>query len=165
MFAAVATQLAALGHVLGGGAIPDPAMLLRSPSSSAVRCPGSPRAARTRRRSSVLAASQLLFHVAFALTAHHASVTAMEPLVAGAARMVAFHLFAALAASWLMAGGESTLFRLFAALHRVLVAAASPAGGQAAPAVDRRDHRRGGWTLLRAGLSSLRSRRGPPLRG
>ena len=77
--------------------------------------------------------------------------------------MLAFHLFAALAAAALMAGGESTLFRLFAALHRVLVRHRLAQPVLLAP----------GWTAvitggsggvrLRSGELCQVSRRGPPL--
>jgi len=122
VFAVLATQLAALGHVMGGGQLPDPAVLL----TIAVFLGGSLSGMAARRRTgaqifAVLAASQLVFHIAFAVTATHAEHGAGGPL--DAPRMLAFHLFAALAASALMSGGESTLFRLFAALHRVLVRA------------------------------------------
>jgi len=158
VFALVATQLAALGHVMGGGHLPDPAMLL----TIGVFLGGSLSGAATRRRTlpeifAVLVASQLLFHLAFQVTVHHASSV-------DTGRMLVFHLFAALAASWVMANGESTLFRLFAALHRVIL---MPTRGRPAielaptwPAVIT-----GGGQVqrLRAGALSLPSRRGPPV--
>jgi hypothetical protein len=78
--------------------------------------------------------------------------------------MLTFHLFAALAASALMGGTESMLFRLFAALHRVIESATrSRRPVELAPT----------WTAvitagddvfrLRAGALSVPSRRGPPL--
>lgn len=167
VFAAVATQLAVLGHVLGGGAIPDLDILL----PVTILLGGSLTGFAGRRRSlaqifGALAASQLLFHVAFALTTHHGgSVTSMEPLVAGAARMVAFHLMAALAASWVMAHGESTLFRLFAALRRVLVPSRRPLTVRLSPRWTAVITGGAGGRLLLTGLGSLSSRRGPPLRG
>ena len=158
VFALVASQLAALGHVVGGGQLPDPAMLL----TIGFFLGGSISGLCTRRRTgpqifAVLAASQLIFHLAFQVTVHHSS-----PVDGG--RMLAFHLFAALGAAWLMSSGESMLFRLFAALHRVIV---WPTRGR--PAVEIAPS----WTAmitggadvvrLRAGALSLPSRRGPPL--
>ena len=112
--AAVATELAALGHVVGGGALPDPAVLV----TVGVFVGGAAASVATRRRSGlqifgVLAASQLLFHAAFAATAHHGG-----PVDAG--RMLAFHVLSAVIASWLLAGGDATLFGLFTMLRRTL---------------------------------------------
>jgi hypothetical protein len=162
VFAVLATQLAALGHVMGGGLLPDPAVLL----TIAVFLGGSLSGLATRRRTvtqifAVLAASQLVFHADFEVTATHAGHGAGGPL--DTPRMLVFHLFAALAAAALMAGGESTLFRLFAALHRVLVRVRIVQAVVLAP----------GWTAvitgssgavrLRSGVLSQVSRRGPPL--
>jgi hypothetical protein len=158
VFALVATQLAALGHVVGGGHLPDPAMLL----TIGVFLGGSLSGLCTRRRTgpqifAMLVASQVVFHFAFQVTVHHASSV-------DAGRMIAFHLIAALGAAWVMSSGESTLFRLFAALHRVV---RWPTRGR--PAVELAPT----WTAvitggaeavrLRAGARSLPSRRGPPL--
>ena len=115
VFAVVATQLAAMGHLLGGGQLPDVPVLL----TVAVFLGGALSGLARIRRPGwqiflALVGSQLAFHTLFEITAHHDG-----SLDAG--RMLVFHLFAALAASWLMANGESMLFRLFAALHRVLV--------------------------------------------
>ncbi len=158
VFALVATQLAALGHVLGGGQLPDPAMLL----TIGVFLGGSLSGLCTRRRTgpqifAVLVASQVVFHLAFQVTVHHASSV-------DAGRMLTFHLFAALAASALMSGGESMLFRLFAALHRVIES--TTRGRRAVELAPT-------WTAvittgadvvrLRAGALSVPSRRGPPL--
>ena len=76
--------------------------------------------------------------------------------------MVAFHLIAALATSWLLTSGEGTLFRLFGALRRVLTAGrpilvVPPLPGWTVSAGDG-----GGAVRLRAGELSLISRRGPP---
>ena len=79
--------------------------------------------------------------------------------------MLLFHLVAAALTAALLAGGESMLFRLFAALHRVLLAGSDPLDGLAAAGLDRGDHRRGRWTLLRETVASAVSRRGPPVSG
>ena len=109
--------------------------------------------------------SQLVFHAAFLLTADHAG-HAGQPVTGtpvGTAQMLAFHLIAALATSWLMTRGESTLFRLFAALQRVLAAGprilvVPPTPGWTVSVGDG-----GGAAKLRgAGKLSLISRRGPP---
>ncbi len=167
VFAAVATQLAALGHVLGGGAVPDVDVLL----PVTVLLGGSLTGFAGRRRSFgqiffALTASQLLFHLAFTLTTHDGdSDGAPLPLgvVAGTGAMVAFHLLAALAASWVMAHGESTLFRLFAALRRVLVPARRPVTVRLSPSWTAVITGGAGGRLLLTGLGSVRSRRGPPL--
>ena len=161
IFALVATQLAALGHLMAGGAVPDGAQLI----TVTVFLGGSVSGFGHRRRNTpqivgALLASQLAFHLAFALTAH--SETTEPAMGAGAGRMVAFHVLAAVVAGWVMAAGESTLFRLFSALHRVLlVAAPRPAIGLSP-----------GWTaLVPEGTVGIRlsacelsagSRRGPP---
>ena len=158
IFALVATQLAALGHVMGGGRLPDPATLL----TIGVFLGGSLSGLCTSKRGgpqifAALVASQLLFHLAFQVTLHHT-----EPVDAG--RMLMFHLFSALAAAWLMTGGESTLFRLFAALHRVIAAPPSaPAAVELAPTWVAVVTDGGQVVRLRAGALSLPSRRGPPL--
>jgi hypothetical protein len=162
VFAVLATQLAVLGHVMGGGHLPDPAVLL----TIAVFLGGSLSGLAARRRNgaqifAVLAASQLVFHIAFAVTATHAGHGAGDPL--DAPRMLAFHLFAALAATALMAGGESTLFRLFAALHRVLVRTRLAPPVVLAPAWTAVITGGSGGVRLRSGELTRVSRRGPPL--
>ena len=147
---------------MGGGQLPDPAVLL----TIAVFLGGSLSGLATRRRTgtqifAVLAASQLVFHVAFAITATHAGHGAGGPL--DAPRMLTFHLFAALAASALMARGESTLFRLFAALHRVLVRVPLIRPVVLAPAWTAVIPGGSGGLRLRSGELSLLSRRGPPM--
>ena len=157
VFAVVASQLAAMGHLLGGGHLPDVTVLI----TVAVFLGGSLSGLARRRRPGWqiflgMLASQLAFHTAFEVTAHHDG-----PM--NAARMLVFHLFAAMAASWLMAGGESMLFRLFAALHRVLAplrripAIAFPPNWTAVISGDAAGGR------LRVPEVSVVSRRGPPL--
>lgn len=166
IFAVVATQLAALGHLLAGGALPNPAVLL----TLTVFLGGSLSGFAGRRRSGpqifgALLASQLVFHLALTLTAHPMEghpMAAQAGGSGGAERMIAFHIVAAVVASWVMASGESTMFRLFSALHRVLRLAPTKATIDASPA----------WTaLIPTGTVGVRpsaadlstaSRRGPP---
>ncbi len=123
VFAVAASLLAALGHVLAGGGLPDPAVLI----TVTVFLGGSLSGFTGGRRTGLqivaaLLASQLAFHLTFSLAAHP---TAGEPAGVGEpARMIALHVLAAVAVGWLMTAGESTLFRLFAALHRALLSTA-----------------------------------------
>ncbi len=173
LFAVIATLLAALGHLLAGGALPDPVVLV----TVTVFLGGSVSGFTGRRSTGpqILAAmltSQLAFHLAFSLMATpmaghgmagHGMASGGLPAGTGeSAGMVAFHVVAALATSWVMTGGESSLFRLFAALHRVLLDAVRTPPVALSP----------GWTALvpaaAAGLQlsvaelSAGSRRGPP---
>ena len=125
VFAVLAGQLAALGHLLGGGALPDPAVLI----TVTVFLGGAVSSLARRRRTGpqilgMLVLSQVVFHAVFLLTAGHAVHPGRpeDSISVGAAQMVAFHLIAALATSWLLTSGEGTLFRLFGALRRVLAA-------------------------------------------
>jgi hypothetical protein len=160
VFAVVATELAALGHVLGGGDLPDVSVMITVTVFLGGSLSGLANSKRTGPQIfAALVLSQLAFHAAFQVTAHHAS-NADGPM--DIRRMLVFHVLAALAASWLMAGGESMLFRLFAVLHRVLVP------GQTALAIGLPPT----WTAvvtgggrpvhMRAGELSAGSRRGPP---
>jgi hypothetical protein len=164
-FAVLAGQLAALGHLLGGGALPDPAVLI----TVTVFLGGAASSLARRRRTGpqilgLLAASQIVFHAVFLLTAGHGG-HAGQPAVAGSvgtAQMIAFHLIAALATSWLLTHGEDTVFRLFAALRRVLasgprILVVPPLPGWTVAVGDG-----SGAVRLRAGELSLISRRGPP---
>jgi hypothetical protein len=160
VFAVVATQIAALGHLLGGGDLPDVAVLI----TVTVFLGGSLSGLANRQRTAPqifagLVLSQLAFHAAFQVTAHHAT-HADGPI--GTGRMLIFHLFAALAATWVMAGGENMLFRLFAALHRVLVPAQTAAAIGLPPTWTAVVTGGGRAVLMRAGELSAGSRRGPP---
>lgn len=161
VFAVLATQLAALGHVLGGGSLPDPAVLI---TVAVFLCGSLSGLVKTRRTGlqifAVLAASQLVFHAVFAVTADHAGHPSGSSSVTAA--MLLFHLFAALATAAVMAGGESTLFRLFAALHRVLVPAPLIQVVQAAPSWTAVMTGGCGGLRLRSGELSPLTRRGPP---
>lgn len=154
-FAAVATALAALGHVNGGGHPPDPAILI----VLAVLVAASVSGLADRRLSglqitAMLAASQVCFHLLFEVTAHQSGSVDV-------ARMVSFHLFAAAASAWVLTVGESALFRLFAALHRLIVRLHPSSPIRLGPS----------WTALLAdrpapglyqALAACISRRGPP---
>ena len=155
VFAVVATSLAALGHVSGGHA-PDPAILILL----AVLVAGTVSGTADRRLgglqiTAMLAASQVCFHLLFEVTAHQSGPVDV-------ARMVSFHLFAAAASAWLMTVGESALFRLFAALHRLIVRFRVAAPICVAPS----------WTAIladrcclgqRRSLTASLTRRGPPV--
>jgi len=167
-FAVLAGQLAALGHHLGGGALPDPAVLM----TVTLFLGGAVCSLARRRRTGpqilgMLLLSQVVFHAAFLLTADHSGhagqpVTMGTPGAAATAQMLAFHLIAALATAWLLTRGEDTLFRLFAALRRVLangprILVVPPLPGWTVSVGDG-----SGAAKLRAGELSLISRRGPP---
>lgn len=156
VFAGVASQLAALGHVWAGGALPDPALLI----VVSVVLGGAVTGLTRRRRTfpeilAALVAAQLAFHVMVEATAHH--VDHVDD-----ARMVVFHLVAALGSAWVMTAGESSLFKLFAAVHRVLVGRALRPRVLDQPS----------WTvktaeqsnpLRESGVLTSVSRRGPPV--
>lgn len=108
-----------------------------------------------------LLASQLAFHLAFSLTAH--PMARESGIGGGAERMIAFHVVGAVVASWVMASGESTVFRLFAALHRVLlIAPTAPTIGVFPSWTALIPTGTGGVGPSAADLSTA-SRRGPPL--
>ncbi len=108
-----------------------------------------------------LLASQLAFHLAFSLTAH--PMARESGIGGGAERMIAFHVVGAVVASWVMASGESTVFRLFAALHRVLlIAPTAPTVGVFPSWTALIPTGTGGVGPSAADLSTA-SRRGPPL--
>ena len=97
VFAVVAVQLAALGHALGGGGLPDPAVLL----TVAAFLGGAVSSLATRRLSgaqicALLLTSQLVFHSVFEVTATHAEHASTGSAV-GTGQMLLFHLVAALA--------------------------------------------------------------------
>jgi len=161
VFAAVATSLAALGHVNGGGQAPDPAVLI----VLAVLVAGTVCGLADRRLSglqitAMLAASQVCFHLLFEVTAHHSGSVDVGSV--DLARMVSFHLFAASASAWVLTVGERALFRIFAALHRMIVRLSPATPIPLAPS----------WTALLADLSArvlhqalgaAVTRRGPPV--
>lgn len=119
-FAAVATEIAALGHVVGGGRSPDVAILIAGGAGAAAVTIG---LARQRRGPGAILAAmlgcQLGFHLLFGLDAHGMAsghgFGAEEPL-----RMIGFHLVAAAVSTVVLATGERALFGLFAALARTV---------------------------------------------
>jgi len=159
VFAVLATWLAALGHSLGGGRLPDLSVLL----TVTIFLGGSLSGLATKMRSGgqiffVLVASQLLFHVAFQLTAHSHATESWVPT----GDLLLFHLIAAGLTSALLAGGESTLFRLFAALHRVLAPARIRPVVGLAPEWTAVITDGAGGSLLEDAVAAAVSRRGPP---
>jgi len=162
VFAVVAVHLAALGHALAGGGLPDPAVLL----TVTLFVGAAVASLATQRRTGpqilgMMILSQLAFHAVFEVTATHAGHVAATATV-DTGQMLAAHLAAALATSWLLTGGESALFRFWATLSRVLVRRPRIIVVPALPT----------WTVLiddgtgalrlLAGDLSLISRRGPP---
>ena len=156
VFAVVATSLAAIGHVNGGGHAPDPAILTVLAALVGASVSGlADRRLSGLQITAMLAASQVGFHLLFEVTAHQSGPVDV-------ARMVSFHLFAAAASAWLMTVGESALFRLFAALHRLIVRLRVAAPICVAPS----------WTAIlvdhscpgqRRSLAASVTRRGPPV--
>ena len=156
VFAVVATALTALGHLNGGGHAPDPAILIMLAGLVAASVSGlADRRLSGLQITAMLAASQVCFHLLFEVTAHQSGSVDV-------ARMVSFHLFAAAAAAWVMTVGESALFRLFAALHRLIVRLRPAAPTRLAPS----------WTAVladdscpgqRRSLATSVTRRGPPV--
>jgi hypothetical protein len=156
VFAVVATSLAAIGHVNGGGHSPDPAILIVLAMLVAASVSGlADRRLSGLQITAMLAASQVCFHLLFEVTAHQSGSVDV-------ARMVSFHLFAAAASAWVMTVGESALFRLFAALHRLIVRLRAAAPICITPS----------WTAIladqscpgqRRSLAASVTRRGPPV--
>ena len=91
-FALVTAYVSGLGHLLGGGSLPPIGTLLFA---------------------AAVVGAQLAFHLLFSLDAHD-----MAPL--DLPRMLAFHVVAAVLCALILAHGDRALFRLFAALHRVV---------------------------------------------
>lgn len=121
-FAAVSAELAALGHLVGGGELPHPSTVLAAGALIGLGAAGLGR----RRRGfwsilGMLAVSQVLFHELFSLSAH----TGQLDMV----RMMAFHLMAAVLSAVALTGGERALFRCAALWRRVIrrLSAATPA--------------------------------------
>ena len=161
-FAAIATQLAALGHLAGGGGTPDAAVLLVGGATIGAIATG----LTSRRRGwssifGVLLACELAFHLLFSVDMH-AMARGAHPLVpVDEFRMLTFHLLAAAVSALVMARGDAALFGLFATLRRFVLL------GNRAIVVDLPPH----WISRDAGPSSPRPagvllsaspRRGPP---
>ncbi len=156
MFALITAYLAAIGHVIGGGGLPDFAPLLLAAVLIGGTVSGLARSrCTTGQILGLMLASQLAFHLLFAVTAH----AGHEHL--DLVRMTVFHLCAAVVATAVLARGEDTLFRLFAALTRAVLQILPPAPVEIGP----------GWTVVNAAdehapatasCPAPVSRRGPP---
>lgn len=162
-FSAVATELAALGHIIGGGGRPDLAILLIGAATIGVI--GTGRTVAQRRWSSifsVMVVSQLAFHLLFMVDPHAAvGSMAAHPFIPDAGQMVGFHLIAAAAAAVLLATGDTAIFALFAALRRaaqILFAHAAAEHPLRVPSLAGAPFRRPGGALI-----WISPRRGPPL--
>jgi hypothetical protein len=164
-FSAVATQLAALGHLIGGGGRPDPAILLIGAATIGAIGTG---LARQQRRwgpiFAVMAASQLAFHLLFTVETHTGTMSSMtighSSMGSDAGRMLTFHLIAAALAAVLLATGDAAVFGLFGALRRAVrvlpahVPADRPLATASFADLDR--------PRPRGALLSISPRRGPP---
>lgn len=159
-FAAVATEIAALGHIVGGGTSPDIAVLIAGGAGAGAVTIGLAR--RRRGPGAVLAAMllcQLGFHLLFSVDTHGMTTGSGAP--DGLQRMVIFHLVAAAASAAVLGTGERALFGLFAALVRSVRIPPPPGVVDLPPA----------WTARFAPLDASRPegpllstspRRGPP---
>lgn len=172
-FAAVATGIAALGHVVGGGAAPDLAVLIAGGAGAGAVTVGLARRRRGARSILVaMLACQLGFHLLFAVDLHGAGAAGPDTPAMGSAsafgaagplRMVGFHLVAAALSTVVLAAGERALFGLFAALARTVRIPRPPAAVDLVPRWTARsvpaDAPRPEGPLL-----STSPRRGPPRR-
>ncbi len=192
LFAMVSAQLAALGHLVGGGMLPSPTIVLGVGGLIAMAAVG----LASRQRGfvgilSLLAASQLLFHLLFSTTTTMCDMPAAGGMaepggmpgmsgpagmsgMAGTAgtsemcggldvvRMVAFHAIAAALSALVLAHGDAVLFRLAAIWLRAL--RLPPARLHCAPTTIGWSIRTSNRSELPAGPALLRHpRRGPPL--
>lgn len=139
-FAAIATGVAALGHVVGGGMAPDVAVLIAGGAGAWAVVIGLAR----RRRGPIgilaaMLACQLGFHLLFAVDAHGmtSGTHGMSAGTGGAPdaplRMLIFHLVAAALSAVVLGHGERALFTLFAALARSIRVPAPPAAVELPP--------------------------------
>jgi hypothetical protein len=118
-FAAIATELAALGHLAGGGGTPDAAVLLIGGATIGAISTGLTRARRGWSSIfGVLLACQLAFHLLFSVDMHPMAGGAHSLLPVDEFRMLSFHLLAAAVSALVLARGEAALFGLFAVLRR-----------------------------------------------
>ena len=126
-FAAIATQLAALGHLAGGGGSPDAAVLLAGGATIGAIATGL--TGRRRGWSSifgVLLACQIAFHLLFCVDVHAMAGGAHPLLPTDPFRMVTFHLIAAALSALVLARGDAALFGLFTALRRFVLMGCRP---------------------------------------
>ena len=159
-FAAVATEIAALGHLVGGGAAPDIAVLIAGGAGAGAVTVGLAR--RRRGPGAILAAMlacQLGFHLLFSIDVHGVA-TGSDP-AGGLLPMLLFHVVAAALSTVVLATGERALFGLFAALVRSVRILRPPAAVDLPPS----------WTARFAPVEAARAdgpllstspRRGPP---
>lgn len=182
IFALVAAQLAALGHLVGGGGLPHPSIVLVVSGLIALAAAG---LARQRRRFGwifgLLLVCQLLFHLLFSLSdpAGHSMVghqldpttgtmatmaapMHLEPLPPGWAQMIVFHLVAALLAALLLAQGDRALFRLAELYRRVIIAAGPLPMLRIEVPIRWSIHRSARVTLPAGPMLDRHPRRGPP---
>ena len=122
-FALVAAQLAAFGHMVGGGEAPDPAILLIGAATIGAIGTGLTR----RQRSAVvifpvMLVCQVAFHLLFTVDVH-AMPGAQMFLPADLGRMLIFHVVAAAASAVVLATGDAAIFGLYRALRRAVLLA------------------------------------------
>lgn len=154
--AALTAQIAVIGHLFGGGSLPDSAAIITVTAALTGAITGL--AGKRRGFGSILPAmlgAQVAFHLVFSISSHHAESLASLP-------MVVFHLLAAVACAALLAYGDRLIFGLFSALKRALPRLISPLIVLAAPT----------WTALvgvrtprpiTTLITLSRPRRGPPV--
>ncbi|GGM10463.1 hypothetical protein GCM10011594_32950 [Nakamurella endophytica] len=154
VFAATSTVTAAMGHALGGGGLPDPAVLVTAGLGVGTL---TATAARGRRRwietVALLAGAQLLFHVLFSL--HHGH-PAGHP-----AGLLAFHAVAALVTGVVLARGDAAAAALRRA-GRAVVRALTAAPPVAIPGPSALPASRPAAAARTALLARCAPRRGPP---
>ena len=161
-----AALLAAGGHLLGGGGLPDaPVLLLTAPTVGFAVSGLAHRALKVSTLVAVLLSSQLIFHLLFTL-APGPGMTPQMPMPDAAVppspvSMIVFHLLAAVLTGVALSGVDVVLFLLSAplqALRLSLSGATRPVSADAPPAALR-------WVGAVALLDPARtptSRRGPP---
>ncbi|MEO9222694.1 MAG: hypothetical protein ABI251_13165, partial [Mycobacteriaceae bacterium] len=123
--AGVVVTLAAAGHDLGGGGLPDPAVLLTGSAAVGVAVTGLARTRlNTRTLLGVLLGAQVGLHLLFGLTLHPAAAAGQAPPVL---TMLTFHVLAALLSAVVLANADRAVFALATPvrLARMLLAAGS----------------------------------------
>ncbi|AZI57026.1 hypothetical protein EH165_01420 [Nakamurella antarctica] len=155
VLAALAAQIAVIGHLFGGGSMPDLAALgAVSVITTAVLTTFARQPRSFMPLFVVMSGAQVLFHLVFTVSSHHDHALHAWP-------MIAFHLVAAIGSAALLARGETLLFGLFAAVLRRLPRLVTAAQIDIAPSwvvvVSARIASTQQWNLRRA-----RPLRGPP---
>lgn len=183
IFALMAAQLAALGHLVGGGGLPPASVVLIAGGLIALAAAG---LARQRRGFGwifgLLLLCQLLFHLLFSLsdpaghsmaghrtaapTGAMATMAAPTPgdsmLLLGGAQMMLFHLVAALLAALLLARGDRALFKLAELYRRVITAVGAPPMLRIKVPIRWSIHRSARVMLPAGPVLDRHPRRGPP---